>query len=134
MGGPCFAFGRLLLVRNNAASGWAQGCAVEVKGTVDLGPSGKFGIDLRTTEEVQSDLCLGEEMIPKMNWEVFIHAAEAGNKMIFEGTDGPFCSIAAMDAWWYKLIIDIIVVHEFFEKSRAFVVKTLQAGLQAGFA
>jgi hypothetical protein len=101
-------------VSDNAAAGGAQGGAVEVKGAVNLGPRGKFWIDARTTEEVQGNLCLGEKTIPKVDWEVFIHAAEAGDKMIFKSADGPFCGVAAMDARGNKLVIDIIVVHEVF--------------------
>jgi len=45
--------------------------------------------------------------------EFVVCAAESGNEMIFEGLDGPFGSITAMDMWWHQLEIDGLCSHEF---------------------
>jgi len=42
-----------------------------------------------------------------MNGEIPVRATESGNEMIFECSDGPFCSIAAMEVRRDQLKINI---------------------------
>jgi hypothetical protein len=44
-----------------------------------------------------------------MQWEIFIHTTEARNKVILKRSYGTFGGIAAMNAGWYKLKIDVVV-------------------------
>jgi hypothetical protein len=52
--------------------------------------------------------------------------AESGNEVIFEGANCLFGGIAAMDAWWSKLKINVGVVKEGLECRGRFIVKTLE--------
>jgi hypothetical protein len=45
--------------------------------------------------------------------------------MVLERPDGPFGGVAAMDGRWNQLEIDVFLMHEVFEKLRAFVVESL---------
>ena len=38
--------------------------AIEIKSAVQLAPSRQFGIEAGATEEVERELCLGEEAVP----------------------------------------------------------------------
>lgn len=63
MGRPSGAIARFL-VHKNADTRRGNGRLVEVKNTVHLGPSGEFGINARTAEEIQGKFSLWEESIP----------------------------------------------------------------------
>ena len=45
-----------------------------------------------------------------MQWEVLVDAAKAGNEVVLERADGAFGSVAAMDAWWDKLVGYVVVI------------------------
>ena len=40
---------------------------------------------------------MGEQAIPKVNWEIFVNAAKASDEVIFEGAYGAFGGVAVMD-------------------------------------
>ncbi len=44
---------------------------------------------------------MGKEPIPKVDREVGVHAAEAGNKMILESSNTSLSSVAAVDLGWH---------------------------------
>ena len=69
-----------------------------------------------------------------MKGEVFVDAAEAGDEMIFEGSDGSFGGVAAMDIGWHKLVGDIFVIEKLLKRRRAFVVEALELWAEAGLA
>jgi hypothetical protein len=69
-----------------------------------------------------------------MHGEVFIHTAKPSDKVIFEGPNGAFSGIAAMNAGRNELEVHSVGMHEVFEESRTFVVKALQAWFQASGA
>ena len=62
-----------------------------------------------------------------MKREILVHTAESSNEMILEGLDGTFCRVSTMDARWNELKIHVFFVHEVFQKSRAFVVQSLES-------
>jgi len=62
---------------------------------------------------------------------VFVHAAQAGNEIVFEGLDGPFGSIVTMDVGWDKLKVNIFCSQEVLKGLQCFVVKVLQFGVEA---
>ena len=66
-----------------------------------------------------------------MNGEVFIHTAQTSDKMIFERPNGSLSSVAAMNAWWDELEVNIVGVHKVFEQCRAFIVEALQTRFQS---
>jgi len=92
----------------------------------DLSIGGELGVDPGSAEEVQGDEALGEQPIPQVEREVGGQAAEASNQMIFEGADGPFGRVPAVDARWYQLVLDANGRHVSFEYVRAFVVEPLE--------
>jgi len=79
-------------------------------------------------EEVQGQLSLGEEMVPEVNGEQFVGAAESTNEVIFEGANGAFGSIAPMDMWWDQLKIDVLGCHIILEGMGCFAVQLLEFG------
>jgi hypothetical protein len=50
-----------------------------------------------------------------MNGEMFVDTAGARNKMILERLYRAFSSIATMYSWGYKLEVNVIGMHKFFE-------------------
>jgi hypothetical protein len=49
-----------------------------------------------------------------MKGKVRIGAAEASDEVVFQSVDGTFWGIAAMDARWDELEVDVFLVHVLF--------------------
>jgi hypothetical protein len=69
-----------------------------------------------------------------MQWEIFVDAAEACNKMVFECANSTFSSIATMNSWWNKLEVDSLIMHKILEHGGAFIVKSLELGTNSSCA
>jgi hypothetical protein len=54
--------------------------------------------------------------------ELWVGGAEAGDEVIFEGSNGAFCGVAAMDVGGGELEVDILAGHELLEGTGRFVV------------
>jgi hypothetical protein len=133
MWGPGSALGGFFMDEDaNARRG--NGRAVEVEVAKKLSPSGEFRIQAGATEKIESEEGLGEETIPQMEGEVLINAAQAGDEVIFERTDGAFSSIASVHARRGELEVDLFVTQELFEGGGTFVVEALELGAKAGGA
>jgi len=76
---------------------WGNGGAVKVKGAKELCPGRQSGVEVRATEEVQSEFGLWEQEVPEVNGRIFVSAAKAGNKVVFKSADGMFSSVAVVD-------------------------------------
>ena len=76
--------------------------------------------------EVQCQLGLREEAIPKVKGKVLASATKASNEMVFKGADATFGSIAAMDMWQDQLEIHILSHQKFFEGLGCFIVQMLK--------
>ena len=61
-----------------------------------------------------------------MQGKVFVSAAENGDEVILEGSDGAFGRITTMVNGWCKLIGDCFLLHEVLEDFGAFVVRSLK--------
>ena len=42
-------------------------------------------------------------------------AAEAGDEMVLEHSDGAFGLVAAVGMWWYELVVNVVVGQEVLE-------------------
>ena len=54
--------------------------------------------------------------------------------MIFKRSNGPFGCVASMDARRNKLIVHLLLLHEFLQGGRAFIVEALKLWTHAGKA
>jgi len=63
-----------------------------------------------------------------MKREVFVHAAEAGDEVVFERANGAFGSIALVYMGRDQLIINLFSSEVVLEGRRSFIVKTLELG------
>ena len=102
VGVPGAAFSRCLM-DNNSGAGRRQGCAVEVKRTVQLGFRQKSWIEAGRTEEVECEGSMGDEAVPDMQGEVGVEAAQAGDEVILVGLDCTFYGVGAMEVWGNEL-------------------------------
>jgi hypothetical protein len=81
-------------------------------------------------EEVECQESLGHKTIPYVEREVFVNSAKASDEMIFEGPDGAFGCVAAVDAGRSELEVDVFIAKELLQCwFRAFIVETLEAGM-----
>jgi hypothetical protein len=62
----------------NDAATWGP----DVEDTMDLGPCGELGVQAGSAKKVQGDFRPGDQMVPKMDREVLIHAAEGFDEMV----------------------------------------------------
>jgi hypothetical protein len=95
MGGPSFADGRLDMDKD-ASTGRSKRGAVVVESTMKLGVGGQLGIDAGATKKIEGDKGLWEEAVPKMQGKIRVSGAEASNKVVLEGADGPFGCITTV--------------------------------------
>jgi hypothetical protein len=63
---------------------------------------------------------------------VLVNAAETGDEVVFERSDGTFGGIASVDAGGRKLKIDVFLEEELFSGDGTLVVKVLEAWAEAG--
>jgi len=79
------------------ANTWqGNGGVVEVEHAMELCPCQQAGVDAGAMKKVESQFSLQEEMVPKVDREVFVGAAQASNQVILVGADGPLSSIAVV--------------------------------------
>ena len=88
-------------------AGGRQRCPIKIEMAIDLSLRGQFRINARAAQEIEGKLGLREQFVPEMQWKVFIHTAQARDKMILERANGAFSGVAAMETRWYELIIDL---------------------------
>ena len=118
---PGAAYGGFL-VDEHACAWWSEGSAVVIEGAVHLGVGGEERIDAGGAEEVEADECLWETSVPEVEGEGFVGAAETGDEMVFEGSDGSLSGVAAVDVWRGELEVDVLAVHVLLEGCGGFVV------------
>ena len=129
MGIPGAAVARCLVYHNSGA-GRSEGCAVEVKYTVQLGFRQKYWIEARRTEEVECEGSMGDEAVPEMQGEVGVAATEAGNEVILVGLDCKLCGVGVMKVWGNKLEPYAEISQKRFEAAGAFIVEHLVLGVR----
>ncbi len=66
-----------------------------------------------------------------MDGEIFIHAAQPGNEMIFEGADCLLGGIASVEVWQDQLEVDAFMMKVLLECAGGFIVKALELWLQS---
>ena len=66
-----------------------------------------------------------------MKREKGVGARDAGNEVVFEGSNGSFGSVASMNARWDKLQVNVLLVNELLEGFGSFVVDPSEFGSQA---
>lgn len=99
----------------DADAGGSDGGAIEIKGTVELGPGRQTRVQAGAAEQVQGEKGLRKEAIPEVKWKVLVGAAEAGDEMVLESTDCAFGGVAAMGVGRHKLKVNAFLCHELFE-------------------
>ncbi len=85
-------------------------------------------VDAGAAEEGDGDECLWEKAVPQIEREVRAGTAEAGDEVVFEGADGPFGGVTAIDARRGELEINVLGAHELLEGEGGFVVQSLERG------
>ncbi len=73
-----------------------------------------------------------EQLVPEVQRKIFVDAAEARNKVVFERAHGTFDSVAAMKTWGNKLEVDGGVAQKGFERFGTLVVQSVELGSQSG--
>ena len=89
---------------------------------------GKAWVCARRVEQVESEDCLGDEMVPFLGWEVGVTRGQYSAKVILEGANCTFGGVAAMGIWGDKLEVDILFAEGVLHGSGAFVVKDVESG------
>ena len=64
--------------------------------------------------------------------EVWVTPTKASNEVVFEGLDGAFCRIAAMDVGRGELVVNVFSLEVLFQGIGTLIVKSLEAGTAAG--
>ena len=114
-----------------------RGCdwgAVEVEMATNLCPSRQLWVGARATEQVESDFCLGQQTVPQVEWKIFVHTAQASNKMFLECANCALGRVATVVVRWHELKIDVLFMHFLFQDSGGFVVKSTEAGFETSIA
>ncbi len=75
------------LVNEDASARWCKRCSVKIKGSVNLRIRGESWVDARSAQQVEGQHCLWQQLVPKVEREVGVGAAEAGNEVVFKRAD-----------------------------------------------
>ena len=113
MGGPDTAVSGCVM-DNDAGAGGCSGCAVVVKGTVQLGFRRNSWIEAGGMEEVECEGSVWDEAVPEMQGEVGVADTEAGNEVILVCLDGSFCGVGVMKVWRNELELYAEIVQKCF--------------------
>ena len=57
---------------------------------------------------------MGKEFVPKVKREVWVGAAEPGDEVVLERSDGAFSGVATMETGWDELAVDVFGLHVIF--------------------
>ena len=76
-------------------------------------------------KQIECDEGLWQQLVPKMEWDVWISGAEACNEVIFEGANHTFSGVAAVDAGRNELVVYRFAGHVGLEYAGSFVVELL---------
>ena len=98
--GPGLACAGFVVDEDWAANG-ANGSGVEVEGVVVIFPGGHIGGEGGLTKEVEGEFRLREQLVPKEVGEGAGEAGEDAEEVGFEGSNGTFGGVAAMDVRRY---------------------------------
>ena len=85
-------------------------------------------IDAGASEDVTCDVGLFREVVPKLEWEVFIGSAEPTDEMVFKCLDSPFSGVDAMVVRLNKLNCSVLFLHEGFYWFGGLVVRDVECG------
>lgn len=96
-----------------------------------LGVRGKLGIDARTPQEVEGDDGVGQKTIPKVQRKVGVGTAQPCNEMVFEGPDGPFSCISAVEMRWSQLKVNLGFAHMGLKGLTGFIIEALELGAES---
>ncbi len=82
----------------DTAAGWAERGGIETKGAKQGFPSRAGGIAVGA-EQIEGKFRLGQEQVPTIPGEVGISASQQGQEVVFEGADGSFGLVPAVNVW-----------------------------------
>jgi len=74
---------------------------------------------------------LWKEFVPKVKWEFGVSGAEAGDEVVFKGSDGAFGGVAAVDVGRCELEIDVFVGEVLLKEFGSFIVEFHEFGAEA---
>ena len=89
------AFGTFMGVDFDA--GWSEWRLVEIVRSVNLCMGGQLRINSGRTEQIECEGGLWEKLVPEIEGEVGVSAAEARDEVIFESLDGAFGPVATIE-------------------------------------
>lgn len=99
-----------LLVDLDVAAHRGEGHAIVIKRAIEVGVGRDGGRGIGLSEEVDSDLGLGEEAIPQIKREVVGNTGQDAEEVGFEVADGDLGSVASVAARGDKLNLHVVLV------------------------
>ena len=105
-----------------------HGGCVEIEAAMKVLMRGETGIEPRSAEEVESELCLREQLVPQVHREGWIGCAKASDEVVLEGTNSSFSYISSVGARWDQLELYVFVSEEIFQGLGTFVVEFVKTG------
>ena len=130
MGRPAGSLSRFDVDEDTDAR-WGNGGTIEVKCSVEVCPGREFGVETGTAKEVKTQFSLGQKLVPQVEGEILVDAAESCDEVVFESANGPFGRVPSVHVGWGQLVVNIFVFHELFQDSGCFIVKALEEGSEA---
>ena len=115
---------------DGAGPGWCHGVGVPIVFcAVELFVGGDVRIDVGLPENIASDCCLVCQVVPQLEWKLWVCCAHAADEVIFEGLNGPLGCIDAVIVWFDELHIAVVGLHKCFDWGRCLIVGDIENGL-----
>ena len=86
------------------------------------------GVESGAAEEVACYLGLLCEMVPQLEWEIYVGGAESTDEVVFESLDGSFRGVDAMIVGFDELDCTVAGGDEFFDGGRGLIVCDIEGG------
>ncbi len=80
-------------------SDWTKWGLVEIKRALEVFPCGDPGVESRLSKEIESELSLGKEEVPKVRRKGLIYTSQDGKEVGLEHSDCLLSTVPAMHIW-----------------------------------
>ena len=93
---------------------WGEGGSIKVERSMKGSIRGQFRVEATVAEEIHSKFALWEKTVPFLSWVIQICNAQRCDNMCFEGLNGSFGCITAINMRWNELVGDLVLGKRMF--------------------
>ncbi len=86
---------------------------------------------MRASKDVACDDGLFREIVPKLEWKIFVGSAKATDEVVFESLYSSLCGVDSMVVGFHELHFSVLLLHEILDGLGCLVVGDIECWLVA---